>query len=48
MNVDDIRALMAADPDFLAFAQQLRNLYGAKLIWLKVGTVEFGSWVPIS
>jgi hypothetical protein len=45
MTADDVRALMAADPDFLALADQLRSRFGAKLIWVKVGNVEFGKRV---
>lgn len=48
MNAEDIRTLMAADPELLALANELRNRFDARLVWLKVGNVEFGKWVPTS
>jgi hypothetical protein len=46
MTAEDIRALMATDLELLALAQELRKRFDAKLVWLKVGKVEFGKWIP--
>lgn len=48
MTADEVRQAMAVDPEFVEFAEQMRERFGARLTWLKTPTVEIGKtlWRP--
>jgi hypothetical protein len=42
MTADEAKQAVATDPAFQGFAQYLREHFGAKLAWFKLGDVEIG------
>jgi hypothetical protein len=42
MTAEEVRAVMASEPELLALADALREKFGAKLVWLKTEAVEIG------
>lgn len=45
MNAEDVKLVMNSEPQLLKLAEGLREKFGAKLIWLKTPTVEYGKRV---
>lgn len=42
MTAEEIRALMAHEPELLELADEIRTQFGGRLTWLRVGQVEIG------